>query len=282
MTPSPDPVCPQCGSPLPDHAPQGLCPKCLYAALAQLTGEEPDPVRLPPPDPTSAPVPPAAVPPPVPWRDPGPLPGTPAVPSRMSRMAVIGACWAPCFLLLGLGFFRLGNVHVQSTEPVPPAWWQISLRLILLPLGFIAPFGTTNPGWMAVSRIRHSSGRIHGLRLAVADGLFFPMLFLPGLAGWFWNWLLHDVVRGAHIDSSRPRSAIGQMLVNHAGGFAVPATGLTMAVSGTLLHAPCQGSLKSGERNLRQSLRPPLLLPPAVVAAACSPSPARCFCLPCS
>src|SRR5204862_1568516 len=29
--------CPNCGAPLPEHAPQGLCPKCLFAGLAAPT-----------------------------------------------------------------------------------------------------------------------------------------------------------------------------------------------------------------------------------------------------
>src|SRR6188768_622971 len=36
--------CPSCGAPLPEHAPQGLCPKCLFAGLAAATE---DGVRAP-------------------------------------------------------------------------------------------------------------------------------------------------------------------------------------------------------------------------------------------
>ena len=31
-------TCPQCGSPIPDNAPGGLCPKCLLAGAATTTG----------------------------------------------------------------------------------------------------------------------------------------------------------------------------------------------------------------------------------------------------
>src|SRR5205823_103383 len=31
--------CPNCGAPLPEHAPQGLCPKCLFAGLAAPTDD---------------------------------------------------------------------------------------------------------------------------------------------------------------------------------------------------------------------------------------------------
>src|ERR1043166_3739280 len=35
--PSGSEKCPSCGAPLPEHAPQGLCPKCLFAGLAAPT-----------------------------------------------------------------------------------------------------------------------------------------------------------------------------------------------------------------------------------------------------
>jgi hypothetical protein len=41
-------------------------------------------------------------------------------------------------------------------------------------------------GWIAVSQIRRSAGRLHGLWLAVADGLLFPLLALDLLIGGFW------------------------------------------------------------------------------------------------
>ncbi len=41
----------------------------------------------------------------------------------------------------------------------------------LVPLGAAAPFGTTVVGWGAGSKIRGSAGRLHGMWLAVFDGL---------------------------------------------------------------------------------------------------------------
>jgi hypothetical protein len=53
--------------------------------------------------------------------------------------------------------------------------------MIILPgIGVTAPFGTTILGWAAVGEIRRSNGRIHGMWLAVADGLLFPLLLLDG------------------------------------------------------------------------------------------------------
>ncbi|PYM15587.1 MAG: serine/threonine protein kinase, partial [Verrucomicrobia bacterium] len=43
-------TCPRCGSPIPDNAPGGLCPKCLLAGAAATTGADATPdKRLAPP-----------------------------------------------------------------------------------------------------------------------------------------------------------------------------------------------------------------------------------------
>ena len=49
---------------------------------------------------------------------------------------------------------------------------------------FIAPFGTTILGWISVTQIRRSAGKLHGLGLAVFDGLLFPLLALDGVFVW--------------------------------------------------------------------------------------------------
>src|SRR5439155_11600852 len=75
-----------------------------------------------------------------------------------------------------------GPVMVPAgTQPPGPAWWQIVLMVTLLPLGIAAPFGTTILGNIAMSQIRRSGGRLHGLSLAVADALFYPLLVLDAL-----------------------------------------------------------------------------------------------------
>lgn len=107
-----------------------------------------------------------------------------------SRTAIAGAFWAPMFLLIFLAvMFWLQPVAVRqpgqlASEP-EISWWQWLFRFTLLPLGLAAPFGTTILGWVAVSQIRHSAGRLYGLGLAVFDGLLFPLLALDGLIGGF-------------------------------------------------------------------------------------------------
>jgi len=59
--------------------------------------------------------------------------------------------------------------------------------VVLLPLGSLAPFATTILGWIAVGQIRRSAGRLHGLGLALADGLLFPLLLLDILVYMFWR-----------------------------------------------------------------------------------------------
>ena len=121
-----------------------------------------------------------------------PLPQTPQgtvilPPEKFSRKAVIGACWAPFFVLAALLYFLVGEVTTAQ-------WWQILLSITLLPLGLAAPFGTTILGWIAVGDIRRARGRISGLPLAVFDGLFFPLLALDGFLIWAWM----AIVSGLH------------------------------------------------------------------------------------
>jgi len=102
-----------------------------------------------------------------------------AAKGRLSRAAIIGAVWAPLFLIVLLLFFWRVRVEVPpNSRPLGPTGWQIALRLTLLPLGVGAPFGTTILGLIAISQIRNSRGKLYGMGLAVADALFYPMLLL--------------------------------------------------------------------------------------------------------
>ena len=71
---------------------------------------------------------------------------------------------------------------------------------ILGPIGLLAIIGTTALGWIAISQIRCSAGKIYGMGLAVFDGLLFPLLILD-FAIWFVsNVSLHQLLK----DSSEP------------------------------------------------------------------------------
>ncbi len=113
---------------------------------------------------------------------------TSAQPPRLCRLAVLGAVWAPCLVFLALALLGVRVVHVDAQGRVPgPTWWQLGARFTLLPLGLLAPFGTTILGWVAVGRIRRSEGRLFGLGLALLDGLLFPLLVLDVLLYLFWR-----------------------------------------------------------------------------------------------
>ena len=158
-----------------------------------------------------------------------------AGPSRFSVKAIVGACWAPMIFMFLLMFYaRQGDVPAGQVHH-GPAWWQMALLFTTVPLGLAAPFGTTILGWMAVSDIRRSQGRLHGMWLALFDGLVFPMIALAALVGWFWSWLFHDVIRAALIARPQGRSALEVMFIDHATGFAVIATIVTLLILGRLI-----------------------------------------------
>ena len=66
----------------------------------------------------------------------------------------------------------------------------VGLMLIVpfLLLGFSSVFGTTILGFVAISHIRHSAGRLYGMGLALFDALLYPLLVLDAViiaCGWF-------------------------------------------------------------------------------------------------
>ena len=69
-----------------------------------------------------------------------------------------------------------------------------------------ALFGTTILGWIAVSQIRRSAGKLYGLWLAVFDGLLFPLLALDALIWLGLLYLLYAILildNGLHWEPSR-------------------------------------------------------------------------------
>ncbi len=93
---------------------------------------------------------------------------------HVSRPAIIGVLILPFGFALVLLFIPL----VRSTNLDPPSTWQIMLRYSLLPLSVIAPFASTILGFISISQIRKSNGKIYGLPLAVFVSLFYPIIIL--------------------------------------------------------------------------------------------------------
>jgi len=103
------------------------------------------------------------------------------MPSRFSRTAIVGACWALLFILpvIVMPVLTLWGKH---NEPAT----RILILMPLLLLGLPGIFGTTILGWIAVTQIRRSAGKLHGLWLAVFDGLLFPLLALDWVIALLW------------------------------------------------------------------------------------------------
>ncbi len=105
---------------------------------------------------------------------------TKPAPSRLSRNAIAGACWVPFSFLIFIGILVVRFTGVIQQSSFGYGLWQTAEILVLLPLGCSAPFGTTILGWIAVSQIRRSGGKLRGLGLAVFDGVLFPLLAFDG------------------------------------------------------------------------------------------------------
>lgn len=93
--------------------------------------------------------------------------------ARLSKAAVGGACWIP-FVFMAAAFVAFTGPRVQFVNYSPIAAAALSISLCGI-------FGATVLGWIAVSNIRHSAGRLWGMGLAVFDGLLFPLLLLNAL-----------------------------------------------------------------------------------------------------
>jgi len=99
--------------------------------------------------------------------------------ARLSRTAISGACWAALFLVIfPLIFLLYRGVDPHSDAQLHSVWAPKLMMLLVVIFGIAAPFGTTILGWVAVSQIRRSAGKIYGMGLAVVDGLLLPLLVL--------------------------------------------------------------------------------------------------------
>jgi serine/threonine protein kinase len=102
---------------------------------------------------------------------------------RFSRTAIAGACLSA----LGLLCFFLsvfGEDFLRNSRTAEPARGTLAVGTALFGAGLLYAFATTILGWISVTQIRRSAGKLYGLGLAVFDGLLFPLLALDGLIGW--------------------------------------------------------------------------------------------------
>jgi predicted Ser/Thr protein kinase len=95
--------------------------------------------------------------------------GVPPAEPRFSRTAIVGVC----FGVLALVLVALADI-VDSVTPYELA------SMALAALGALCLLTSTILGCVAVSQIRRSEGKLHGMWLAVFGGLLFPLLLLDG------------------------------------------------------------------------------------------------------
>ena len=119
---------------------------------------------------------------------------------RFSRAAIVGACWASSFLLLP--FLLVLHFTSTFTEAVSAPGVPIDVVGTLLKIGplvlltMTSVFGTTILGFVAISHIRHSAGRLYGMGLALFDALLYPLLVLDAVIIAFCLFLfgIYDVI----------------------------------------------------------------------------------------
>jgi tRNA A-37 threonylcarbamoyl transferase component Bud32 len=153
--------------------------------------------------------------------------------SRFSKKAIAGACWAPlCFLLSAALMFNQPGTGLGLTVNRDQHWQLMTTWFAIISFGLATLSGPTILGWLAVSDIRRSRGRLHGMGLALFDGLVFPMTAAASLVGWFWSWFFHDVIRASLLADVNRRTAIEKILIEHATACAVTATVVTVILVG--------------------------------------------------
>lgn len=99
--------------------------------------------------------------------------------SRFSLMAITGAClliFALVSVFMAVAVNKIGTPISLPNGDTPPNKPAILVSSGLLGLVLLCACTGTLLGWISMSRIRHSAGRLHGVGLAVFDALLFPLL----------------------------------------------------------------------------------------------------------
>ena len=112
--------------------------------------------------------------------------------SHFSRTAIVGACCLALTVLAGAGALLVSSQSIVLAlqtpvlpRPLPQQFLDQGRTIFLIAIlsqlfGTICALAGTTLGWIAVSQIRRSAGRLYGMWLAVFDGLLFPLLALDG------------------------------------------------------------------------------------------------------
>ena len=103
---------------------------------------------------------------------------------RFSSMAIVGAGLSVLAVALWGGAWLVDGFSEADLPDVLPNMTAYELASkALAAMGTLCLLIATILGWISVSQIRRSAGRLYGLGLAVFDGLLFPLLALDGLVG---------------------------------------------------------------------------------------------------
>ncbi len=130
----------------------------------------------------------------------GPPEPLPVVPRPLCPGAVRGACWLGLGALAGFFFVlaiasnhRLFNHVVQGADrPRPSPWLVVGVPAGLLLAAAAGVGGGTLEGWVALGRIRRSTGGLDGLPLAVFDAVTVPVLLAWLGSIVLWGWIMND------------------------------------------------------------------------------------------
>jgi tRNA A-37 threonylcarbamoyl transferase component Bud32 len=116
-------------------------------------------------------------------------------PSCFSPAAIIAAGWITmCIVVVPPFLWHETKTHeFERSGPFSNLLSVLVFLVFFLP-AITAPVGGTLLGWIAVSQIRRSAGKLYGMWLAVFDGLFFPLLIIDGLVGGLWFLVIKVVV----------------------------------------------------------------------------------------
>ena len=124
---------------------------------------------------------------------------------RFSRTAIVGAAWAAFAVIATIQLLVLR--HIPMTELNASVWWRVFNLFGQPVLALTAIPGTTLLGWIAVAQIRRSAGELHGLWLAVFDGLVFPLLALGAAIYYLTTPWLGVLIR--ELNRNNPTASIG-------------------------------------------------------------------------
>lgn len=108
-------------------------------------------------------------------------------PARFAKQPIIGAIFLPFGVIMALMMFIAVPGGGGTTT------WQWIARFTILPLGILAPFVCTVMGFMGISAIRQSQGKLMGMPLALLDALFYPVIILDALLFTLALWLFEGV-----------------------------------------------------------------------------------------